>query len=169
MENEQIQTLLTYLSTSFPNQFEYPTGDPKEDKRIITVWEDWVGDYGFKEAKRAVKKAMEGRDYIPSPAKVAYWLDDSLTPEEAWEIYNGKEAPGLSDRAKELIERAGSAVEYSKSDRKVGERKYIRKQFIEQFRAISKRDWQEQALPSTKTPFQLPEEGSDAGRLQDGA
>lgn len=159
MNHEQIQSLLKYLSSSFPNQFDYPTGEPEEDKSMVKVWKDWVGEYSFDEVKKGVKKAMVGNpDFVPSPAKVAQELDTNLTPEEAWEIYEGNiDGENLTEKEREAVRRAGNAVEGSKRDRKIGQRQFIRDSFIEQFRAIRKRDWQQENLPNTRDPLNLPE------------
>src|SRR6056297_3854933 len=91
MTNKETIILLKYLSKSFPNQLKFPTGDKTEDKTVIAVWEDWLGDYPLSLVKKATKSAtLANPDWVPSPGRVLKEMeklldDESETAVEAWE------------------------------------------------------------------------------------
>lgn len=91
MTNKETIILLKYLSKSFPNQLKFPTGDKTEDKTVIVVWEDWLGDYPLSLVKEATKSAtLANPDWVPGPGRVLKEMeklldDESETAAEAWE------------------------------------------------------------------------------------
>lgn len=159
MTEKEAITLLKYLSNSFPNQVEFPTGSDEEDQVMVMTWLDWLGDYSTEQVKSAVRLATKRQpDFAPSPARLIRELDTSLSAEEAWEIYDEHvEAENLTEEEEEAIERAGSAVEFSKRDRLVGDQQHIRRAFIEQYNAIMRRYEQNRNLPETRNPLGAPD------------
>jgi len=87
MIEKEVMVLLEYLSNSFPNQLDFPTGLGEQDQLMVSTWQDWLGAYELSEVKDAVKVvATENPDYVPTPAKITSRIDraNELSIEEAW-------------------------------------------------------------------------------------
>lgn len=90
MNKKEIVTLLKYLSKSFPNQLEFPTGDEKDDQTTISTWHDWLGDFSIQQVKKATKKAsVADPNYVPGPPRIVKSIKNTLeeevpSAEEAW-------------------------------------------------------------------------------------
>lgn len=89
MDKKEVASLLKFLSGSFPNQLDFPSGSSEKDKNLIRTWLEWLGQYKLGAVKEAVKEAaMDNPDFVPSPPKIESAIMDSktLSPDEAWEL-----------------------------------------------------------------------------------